>query len=237
MSKRKYILVLIILLITTITIAQTTDSKNFNSWNRIGVKYRPFNKLKLGLEQHLRLKENTAVIDEYFTEFNIEYELIKNLEIGGGLRFIKENDNVGKIQGYENHFRFNVDVSYKFDINRFRLSYRLRYQNKKELNLPDTADNTPTENIRFKTGIEYDFKKWPLDPEFSAEIFSRKREGYMLVSDALLTKYRLTFGTSYNLKKYGKIGLYYRIEQRTIVEDAPQINILGFNYTYTIKKK
>jgi hypothetical protein len=108
---RDLLILYFFILISSITFSQEND-KNLALWNSIGVKYSPIKKLKIGLEQHLRLKENASVTDEYFTELSLEYKLLKDLEIGVGVRFIKENDNVGKKQGYEKHFRYNFDVSF-----------------------------------------------------------------------------------------------------------------------------
>jgi hypothetical protein len=211
------------------------ESKNFALWNSVGVKYSPIKRLQIGLEQHLRLKENASVTDEYFTELNLGYKILKDLEISGGARFIRENDNVGKKQGYEKHFRYNVDLSFKHDIKRFSVSYRLRYQNKKEQDVADDLENLAKENVRFKVGLEYNIKKWPLDPEFSLESYSNL-EDVQQVRNLGLNKYRLTFGSSYNLKKFGKIGVFYRF-QESIVSNLSneKTKILGLKYSYSIK--
>jgi hypothetical protein len=234
--KNKLFIALLLLCVATRISAQETDNKDLALWNSIGVKYTLFDKLKLGVEQHLRIKEDIATTDEYFTEVQAEYEILKNLEIGGAMRFIKENDNVGKIQGFEKHFRYQFDLSYKLDvIKRFDVAFRLRYQNKKELDLADGVEDTPTETLRFKTSFEYNFRKWPLDPEFAVELFNRKQEGIAFVSDARLSRYRLTFGTSYNLKKYNsKLGVYYRFQENTRVDNDFQTKIIGLSYSYSI---
>lgn len=232
MSIKKIIVTSCLLLLFTSVFSQTEDNKDLALWSSIGVNYSPTEKIKLGVEQHLRVKEDISVTDEYFTQVNLQYEFFKDFTIGGGARFIRENDNVGKKQGFEKHFRFNVDLSYSHDISRFEVGYRIRYQNKKELNLPANNNELAKENIRFKLGIKYKIKKWPLDPKISAEIFSRKREGTLIVSEAKLSKYRLTFGTDYSLKKFGKIGAYYRYQENI---NANKTNtIIGIKYTYSI---
>jgi hypothetical protein len=210
------------------------DTSDFAIWSSVGVDYSPIKKLKIGVEQSLRLKEDASVTEEYFTEISLKYEILKDFEIGGGTRFIKENDNVGKKQGYETHFRFNLDASFKHDIERFTLSYRFRYQNKKELNLTVADANSPTETVRFKTDIEYNIRKWPLDPELSIELFSQL-ENVKQVRDLSLNKIRFTFGTDYKLKKFGKFGIYYRYEENIMQYFKNEtLNILGFSYTYSI---
>jgi hypothetical protein len=224
------------LLISSALFSQEEPS-NFAMWNSIGVKYSPVKKLKIGIEQHLRLKENASVNDEYFTELNLAYELLKDLEIGGGARFIRENDNVGKKQGYEKHFRYNFDLSYKHDIKQFSISYRFRYQNKKESDLPvaDAEENLSKENIRLKTGIEYKIKNWPLDPEVSIETWSNIVD-VQQVRNLGLNKYRVTFGSDYDLGKFGKFGIYYRLQENINSNFTNEkTKILGLKYSYSIK--
>ncbi|PQJ76304.1 DUF2490 domain-containing protein [Polaribacter glomeratus] len=216
------------------SIFSQVDTSDFGIWSSLGVDYSPIKKLKISVEQSLRLKEDAAVTDEYFTEVGLQYEIIKDFEIGGGARFIKENDNVGKKQGYESHFRFNIDASFKYDIERFTLSHRLRYQNKKELNLPTTEVNLPKETVRFKTDLEYNIRKWALDPEFSVELFSGL-ENVQQVRELNLDKIRLTFGTDYKFKNFGKFGIYYRYEENIIKYFKNEnLHILGFSYSYSI---
>ncbi|WP_397444456.1 DUF2490 domain-containing protein [Polaribacter sp. R77954] len=233
--KNKPFIIIIVLLCTTINYGQEDDNKDFALWNSIGVKYAPIKRLKLGVEQHLRLKEDASTTDEYFTEVQAEFEILKNLEIGGAMRFIKENDNVGKIQGYEKHFRYNVDLSYRLElIKKLDIAFRLRYQNKRELDLEDGVEDIPGETLRFKTAFEYSIKNWPLDPEFAVEIFNRKRDGAAFIGDAKLSRYRLTWGASYNLKKFGKFGIYFRYQENTRVDNDFQTKILGLKYSYSI---
>jgi hypothetical protein len=223
---------LLITLISFCSFSQTSSS-DLALWSSIGVNYSPVKKLKFGLEQHLRLKEQAVTIDEYFTELSVKYEFFKNFEIGGGVRFIKENDNVGNKQGFRDYFRYNIDISYSHDIKRFEIGYRIRYQNKREVDLPNNETDTPTENIRFKTSIKYKIKKWPLDPKFSAEVFSRRGDGELVVSDASLSKYRLTLGTEYDFKKFGELGAYFRYQENT--NNLESIKVIGLKYTYSIK--
>ncbi|MGK0413007.1 MAG: hypothetical protein ACJA1B_001209 [Polaribacter sp.] len=211
------------------------DTSDFGIWNSVGIDYSPIKSLKIGIEQNFRLKEDATVTDEYFTEISLQYKILKNFEIGGGVRFIKENDNVGKKQGFESHFRFNFDASFKYDIERFTLSHRLRYQNKKELNLLDTQQNSLKETMRFKTDLEYNIRNWPLDPGFSLELFSGTEEGIQQFKDFSLDKFRITFGTDYKLKKFGKFGIYYRYEESILKYFKNEtLHILGLNYTYSI---
>ncbi|MEP3836063.1 MAG: DUF2490 domain-containing protein [Algibacter sp.] len=229
-----YLMVILVsVLLTNNTYAQTEDTGDWGLWSTIGLKYKLNKKWSFGLEEQLRLKEDFSVVDEYFTQLEADYEIFKNFKFGGGIRYIRENDNQGNIQGYENHFRFNLDANYKHKLNRVTLSYRLRYQNKNELGISSTDGDYPNQNLRLKTAVKYNFKNWRLDPKFSAEIFNRFQEG----EGNRFSKYRLTFGTDYKIKNFGEIGFFYRMEKELNVDLPETTNIIGLKYVYTLKNK
>ncbi|MBT8318194.1 MAG: DUF2490 domain-containing protein [Lutibacter sp.] len=222
--------ILLIVIITNFGYSQNSDLAN---WTTIALEYKLNKKWNFGIEEQLRLKEDISTIDKYFTQLNAEYSVSKKFTLGAGIRYIKENDTEGNIQGYENHFRFNADASYKHKINDFTLKYRFRYQNKNELGVSNSEGDYANQHIRFKTAIDYNFKNWKLDPEFSAEIFNHFEEGEKNGFD----KYRLTLGTDYKFKKLGKISLFYRIEKELNKSIPKTTNIIGLKYTYTIHNK
>ena len=168
-------------------------------------------------------------IDKYFTQLGTDYKITKNFKVGTAARYISENDNTGSVQGYENYFRFQFDATYDHKVNDFSFVYRVRYQNKNELGEDDYAN----QYLRFKASIGYNIHNWKLDPEFSAEIFNHIEKGEV---DGF-NKYRLTIGTTYNMKKYGEIKLYYRYRKQMNTINPKITNIVGLGYTYTIKNQ
>ena len=120
---------------------------------------------------------------------------------------------------------------YKHQINNFKIGYRLRYQNKNELGVSSDEGDVAKQNIRFKSSLEYNFKHWKFDPKFSAEIFNRIQDG----SDNGFSKYRLTLGTDYKIKGFGKLGVFYRFEKDLNVDFPDTTNILGLKYMYSFK--
>lgn len=207
-------------------------SQDLGAWTSIGLEYKPTKKLSLTLEEEIRLKDNISTVDEYFTEIGAEYELLKHFSMGVGARYIKQNDTEGKIQGYEEHFRFQVDAAYKHKVNEFSMKYRLRYQNKNELGIGTSEGDEAKQNIRFKTSIDYNIKGWKLDPEMSFELFNQFGEN----EKSELNKYRLSVGTSYDMKDYGKINLYYQYEKELNETDPVSQHVIGLKYKYTFKK-
>jgi predicted porin len=225
---KKYAFILFLFCVGKIY-AQENIKPDFNTWSSIAIDYKVNSKLSLELEEQVRLKENSQTIDSYFTQLSAEYELLKNLELGLGLRFEKNNDNQGKIQGYENRFRYNLDAAYSYKLSRFSLKHRLRYQNRTDL---DDTEALNKKKMRFKTRIGYNFPKWKLDPEVAVELFYPLNE----LEKSGFNKFRLTLGTDYKMGDLGKLKAYIRIE-RPGNRETDSVNILGIGYSYTLKNK
>ena len=235
-------LTLVIIILSTFSIkglsqeGQWIEVRDFETWSSAGIKLKINKHWEFGLEEQLRLKTNSSLVDSYFTELNAKYKTKSRFEFGAGLRYLKENDNKGKIQGYENHLRYNFDLGYKHFLNRFKLGYRLRFQSKNELGVSTEEGDYLNRHFRFKIGSKYNIKNWKFDPKLSAEFFYHMEEG----KENGFDKFRATLATSYKLKKYGEISIFYRIERELIAtySSYPKTTyILGLNYIYTIKIK
>ena len=215
--------------------SQETATKDFELWSSVGIAYSVNENFKIGLKEHLRLKENATTTDTYFTDLTLDYELFKNFEIGLGLRYITKNDNKGKKQGFENHFRYTIDLSYKYDINRITASHRIRYQNKNQLGLDEVEGDFVSQGVRIKSGLKYDFKNSPFAPSFSLEIFNKfTNNDTFRISTYKTSKYRLTYGLSYKWDKIGKFKVFYRRENNILEKLPKNIDIIGLNYVYSI---
>lgn len=209
---------------------------DFETWSRAGINVKVNKNISFGLEQQLRLKSNSSEVDAYFTEVNGKYKLNSGIWLGAGLRYLRENDTRGNIQGYENHLRYNLDAGFKHSVKRLKLGYRIRFQSKNELGISEEEGDFANNHLRLKVGGEYNIKKWKFDPKLSFEIFHQMQEG----TENGLSKFRATIGTDYDLKKYGDIGLFYRLERElnpAYVDYPNTTYIVGLSYIYTIKIK
>lgn len=227
--KKTYLSLLLSVMFASVSFAQT-GSDDMETWTSVRLRYKASKKWSFELQEQFRLKENSSVTDQYFTQLTSKYKLTKKLALSLGLRYIKRNDNQGKIQGFEDYFRYHFDLSFKHSLGRFAFNHRLRYQNKNELGVSEEEGDFAEKNVRLKTAVTYNVRKWKLDPKLSAEIFNKSHEG----GTNGFSKYRVTFGTSYDLKKAGEIDLYYRMEKELNTSLPKKVDILGFNYTYTL---
>lgn len=205
--------------------------RDFETWNSIALNYKLSKKLKLGLEQQLRLNDNSSNWNQNFTELSGRVKLNKNFNVRLEYRYLRRNDNEGNIQGTRKYHRIAINTGYSKKINRITLGTRLQYQTRSQFGDLAPLNSDPIQKFRWKISGEYNIKKWKLDPVFSAEIFQP------LFTESDLEKYRLTIGTKYDLKKWGSLKAFYRFEKELNVTYPLASHILGVNYTYTLKRK
>lgn len=236
MKQVKYLIILIAAFITLSANSQDGEYvtvRDFETWNSVRLNYKITKKWRIGLEEQFRFSNNSSELEGFFTELSTRYKFSKFIYGGIGFRYITQNDNVGKIQGLENHVRFHFDLGVKHEIQRFNLEYRLRFQTKNELGISKEEGDYANNRLRLKAGTDYNIKNWKLDPEFSAEIsyhFEKEEENGF-------DNFRFTVGTQYKTKSFGKIGLYYRMQRELNAIYPKTTNIIRFKYTYTLKNK
>lgn len=209
------------------------EVRDLETWSAAGVKLKLNKDWEFGLSEQLRLKTNSSIVSSYFTEVDATYGGWGNWEVGAGLRFIRDNDTEGDVQGYENHLRFNMDLGYKHKVERLKLSYRFRYQNKNELGFSASEGDYLNHHVRFKLGLDYNIKDWKLDPKVSTELFRHFETGEINGFD----KFRVTIGTNYKVKKVGTFKAFYRMERELNATYPKTTNIIGVAYAYTFKIK
>jgi hypothetical protein len=230
--KLKQVVLSTLLMVATLspTFAQSGEYytvRDLEVWASAQFKYKINKQWSASFEEQFRWKDDASTIDQYFTEIGIERKLNKAFSIGFAGRYIRENDTEGKIQGYENHFRWNTDLVYRQKFKHLSLKYRVRYQSRNELGISNDANAA----LRFRVKSEYNFKNWKFDPRFSAEIFNS------LDSENEFYKLRMTVGTSYEFKNIGELGAFYRIEEELTGIYPKTTNIIGIQYKYTLKYK
>lgn len=212
---------------------QYIEVRDFETWTSAKLKLKPNDKWTFGVQGQFRLDNNSSELKGYFAELSTGYRLFKGMDFGLGLRYIGKNDNEGSVQGMEHYFRYHFDLSYKHKIDRFALKYRFRYQNRNEMGLSKAEGDVHLQYFRLKTSVEYNIKDWKFDPILSGEIFSKfEKNGY---SNGF-SDYRITIGTDYKTKDFGKIGLFYRIENEISDFYPKTTHVVRIKYTYTLKK-
>ena len=87
------------------TIAQ--NNSDLEGWGSVGLNLKVTKKLSFSVSEHLRSRNDISTVKNYFTQIKANYEVLKNFELGGGIRYITRNDDVGK-QGLESFLDINL---------------------------------------------------------------------------------------------------------------------------------
>lgn len=214
---RNYLSIFLILLgIQQIHAQDSTVVSDFELWTGVQLK-KSFleDKLTAGLTQEFRFNDNSTSINNFFTEVELGYEFYKGIRVDAGYRFIRNN----RKSGYLNEGRFFADLNYKHKLDRFKFSYRFRYQNQSALG--DVVDDDVVNKYRLKFKAEYNIRKWKLDPYFAVEgFFAQTTNNINYIATITeservsgFEKLRFTIGTEYNFNKKISLGGFYRYER------------------------
>ena len=193
-------------------------------WTGVGVKYKFLPRYSIQLHHEQRFRTEGFVLDKNFTELELKRKWKNGLSLAGGLRYIQNNDTEGKVTGIEERYRWQADLGYKFDIERFSIGTRVRFQSRREFEGNGLIVNA----LRWKLALEYNIRKWKLDPKLSTELFKRndKQES--------ITKLRLTLGTDYSMGEWGRVHLFYRMEEDFTANEPLTKGIWALRYRYAL---
>ncbi|PLW91744.1 MAG: hypothetical protein C0592_14315 [Marinilabiliales bacterium] len=171
-------------------------------------------KLDIGINQEFRFNNNSTSLNNYFTEVEADYEILKDLKVGAGYKFIRNNRN----SGYRNEYRYNLDLGYKHSLDRLNFYYRFRFQQHNPFG--NGPDNDLTTKYRLRIKTKYNFRKWKLDPTFAFEgFFASVRNEFNFVESITETervsgfeKIRFTLATTYKINDLMELRGFYRVE-------------------------
>lgn len=220
----------LVLLFSTVQNSFAQNLSDTEGWSSIEVGLNISKKLSFSVSEHLRYRNKISTMSNYFTQLETSYQLFKDFNLGGGVRFIRENDDVGNIQGLETHFRYQFEINYKHDLKMLTLFYRLRYQHKNELGLPKEEVNIPNEYIRFRMGLGYKLNDLGIGLRLKGELFNQIQKENL---ENGFNRYRLTLDTYKKFKNFGKVTLFYGFQKNFNRIELKQKSIIGIKYKYS----
>jgi len=207
------------------------NDPDLEGWSAVEIDLKATEKLSFSIAEHLRLRNDISTVKNYFTQLKVNYEVLKNLELGGGVRYITKNDDVGKKQGLDPYFRYQFDASYKTNVEKIGLLFRLRYQNKNQLGLSEEEGDIAQEFIRSRLGIGYRIMPLKLNLKLFAELFNQPSNSKIEDRE---TRYRYTLKLSREFKKIGTFTVFYGIQGNEVAQSKTKKSFLGFKYAYRI---
>ncbi|HEX5002642.1 MAG TPA: DUF2490 domain-containing protein [Bacteroidia bacterium] len=201
-------------------------------WTEIALE-QPVNKdLSFELSEELRLNENCTEIGTAFTQFGVDYDIMKHLKAGIAYRFVQKR----KIEDfYSFRHKWIAELTYKYKLKKFSTTLRTRYT-RQYADMQSSEDGyVPAEYFRTRLGFEYDFSKH-LSSYLSGEVFFNISPGKENLPDQL----RFACGLEYSFSKKSAIEVGYLIDKEQYVENPTTGYIVTLSYSYkldTLKKK
>ena len=156
------VFIVLIFMIKRSIAQETVVTSDLEQWTSIGISKKINKKWEMSLEQNFRFKEDASQFDVYFSDLGIDYKFNKHFYIGANYRFYQNKNNEGD---FKTQHRWSTDITYKHKIKRFRLAYRIRFQNKDEDFYTNESGNN-LYNLRNRLSVKYNIKNFKLDPFF-----------------------------------------------------------------------
>lgn len=224
----------------------STLVRDLETWSSFTLSKKAFDKkVEFSISPQVRLEDNSSKVSQFFIDFGADAKVFKNFSVGANFRYIKSDsrqDIIGNtLDELEPEKRFSFDVKYKHKLDRFKLSYRLRYQNRNFIGYTSDDGDVSVIKYRLKAKVDYNIRDWKLDPYFASEIFYTKDQYTMnyipeiteTTDISAWQKLRFTLGTSYKFNKHFKVSGYYRLERQfanyPFAYNAKTWNIFGIN--------
>ncbi|MCF8226782.1 MAG: DUF2490 domain-containing protein [Bacteroidales bacterium] len=221
---RPALLMLIMIMLTGSLKAQYSD---FRSWFDVELSKDFSGKLEGSLDFSQRFKENITAFDRSLVTGSVEYQLIKNLEIEGGYRYILVRNNE---MGIVSRYRIHGDLTYDKDIRSFNFQVRERIQyGFDDLNsINELYLNKSTSRSRIK--LTYDIFGLPVELYTSFELFI----SLGLPDAGIPSDYRIKSGMEYLLSHKSSLEAGYMLDNEINTKNPLRSHILIVTYSHKL---
>jgi hypothetical protein len=190
----------------------------------IGVTKEFFDVLEVGFESIIKLEKDASIIDEIDFDLDLKYTPYKFIRLGVGYRIAANHKKDGK---YVSNQRVSGDMEFGVKLQRFKIEYRIRYQNIDDDFFLYDQESPPQHIIRNKLELKYNIKNCKLSPFLYYELY-----GKINSNDKFAFRHKYAFGARYSFGKYGKIKAFYRIIQELNNPNPYIIYNLRLGYVY-----
>ena len=201
------------------------NSTVFQVWNEAGVSYKIDKKQSLAFD--LTTRHVAGGIQTFFPQISYKYKLNKNIRPSLDYRYIGTRTLEGN---FSYQHRFNVNLQANYDIERFNIGLRGRYQFTTN-RLADNYEPEFGEAFRLKPSIAYDIKKSILAPQASMEFFTGPMDGQQGYH---LNRIRWSIGIGFEWESPHAFEIAYLYDQRINSPGSLNRAILNFSYSYSI---
>jgi hypothetical protein len=210
----KRILLLLLAILVFSQLDLSGQQQDFELWNSINLRKDIIKDLRVEVEGGYRLDENITRTKAVLGEIGLAYKL------KSWVRF-KLNYRIATRIDFIEH-RLKGDITFRTDIKRFRFSLRNRLQREWVLN------KDPKDFLREKVKLEYNIRKFPVDPFISGEAWYR----FSNIANQF-EQLRADIGFNWNIASKSELDVLYRIMNDINVNNQDRSYVLGLEFTYS----
>jgi hypothetical protein len=209
--------------ITFPVLAQETDR---GMWSSFELKKKFKGGIALSLEEEYRLREDFQTTDKFMTTLDLSWKPFSFLK--GGIAYCRidynhPSNNTHTDEYWELRHRYSAYLTGDYDLGRFGVSLREKFQQTKRVGVVADADKSnPTNVLRSRLQLTYDWKSLPLKPYISGEVFYTLNEpdGEQDPSATkMVTEDRYAAGLEYDISKRLTLAIGYLYSSSTGWDD------------------
>jgi hypothetical protein len=197
-------------------------------WVSGGAKYAYSKKIDFSGELNFRMEP--VVLNTFFTEFSVKYEVAKWFKPSFDYRIISDRNDFGN---YHFSQRFNLNANFSQNWNRFEFGGRVRMQGtfsrirSSENNFSDLAPG-----VRIKPEITYDINNSVFSPTASCEWFLDNNA----YNGIFVNKIRASVGVDFEMIGPYAVSLKYLFGKSLVKQKSEHIVSFSFSRKYKRKK-
>jgi len=180
-------------------------------------------KWEVGIGTKCWFEKDASQIGEINLDTDIEYKPMKYIALGLGYRWTK---NRNKNDVFISRHRISADIDFIKKIERFRINYRIRFQNVDEDFFQEDETNPARYIIRNCLQIKYNIPNFKITPFVSVEHYGQFGEEYYGI------KIKPEIGAAYSFNKNHQISVYYRIDRELHNEYPFTFYSVGLGYLF-----
>jgi len=204
----------------------SAQDKDFGLWSSFQIETEWSDHFELDVEVGYRLKDNLKQRDESLIQAGLTYKYWW-ISASAGYRFA--NENVPS-RTYSLSHRWITQMEFEPEWKRFNLGYRLRYQSQYTDISSSENGHIPDNFIRQRFQIDYNIRKFPVDPFFHYEVFTIMGKSLPAFSE----KYRASAGVVIKINKDNSMKISYMKNDFINNNDQTESYILKLEYKLEI---
>jgi hypothetical protein len=195
-------------------------------WNTFSIEKRITKKYSIGIDEELRFKENFTRLNLLYTNLGIIFRPNKEIKLAFIYRLIEKYEEDDYFS-YRN--RLMLDISYKYKIKSFSLSYRSRVQSEVRNYYSSEKGKVPEWFWRNKFEVKYSIKKY--SPYVGTELRYQFTDPRNPETDFGWHRIRIFGGVDYKINNQNTCGIYYLIQKEWLTLNPQNLYILGLEYS------